>query len=296
MLKKTLFAALFVSIVLSLPALAIEAPEGVTIPFEGINQSYTATQFNDVLVAYGLMLSPEAAKHVPSSFAIVDGDAVNFKDKSMAYVAGDYHTILTAYGLSLSAENVSSKLGSIKAYAHVKDGKVVFSTKPIAYTPSEWKTILGAYSVAPKMAVGDGDIDGDGVVDSKDACPGTPREVKVDERGCWSYPSKLLFDFNKAEIRPEYLSRLDEAKKVFDAHPYMTVVIVGHTDDVGADDYNMELSKKRAWSVNDYLINQVGIDSGRLKMIGRGESEPAYPNDSDENRQKNRRVEFIPKM
>ncbi len=146
------------------------------------------------------------------------------------------------------------------------------------------------------MVAGDGDIDGDGVVDSKDACPGTPREVKVDERGCWSYPSKLLFDFDKAEIRPEYLSRLDEAKKVFDAHPYMTVMIVGHTDDVGADDYNMELSKKRAWSVNDYLINQVGIDSGRLKMIGRGESEPAYPNDSDENRQKNRRVEFVPKM
>ena len=293
---KQFFAALFVSIVLSLPALAIEAPEGVTIPFEGINQAYTATQFNDVLVAYGLMLSPEAAKHVPSSFAIVDGDAVNFKDKSMAYVAGDYHTILTAYGLSLSAENVSSKLGSITAYAHVKDGKVVFSTKPIAYTPSEWKTILSAYSAAPKMVAGDGDIDGDGVVDSKDACPGTPREVKVDERGCWSYPSKLLFDFDKAEIRPEYLSRLDEAKKVFDAHPYMTVMIVGHTDDVGADDYNMELSKKRAWSVNDYLINQVGIDSGRLKMIGRGESEPAYPNDSDENRQKNRRVEFVPKM
>ena len=293
---KQFFAALFVSIVLSLPVLAIEAPEGVTIPFDGINQAYTATQFNDVLVAYGLMLSPEAAKHVPSSFAIVDGDAVKFKDKSMAYVAGDYHTILTAYGLSLSVENVSSRLGSITAYAHVKDGKVVFSTKPIAYNPSEWKTILSAYSVAPKMVAGDGDIDGDGVVDSKDACPGTPREVKVDERGCWSYPSKLLFDFDQAEIKPEYLSRLDEAKKVFDAHPYMTVVIVGHTDDVGADDYNMELSKKRAWSVNDYLINQVGIDSGRLKMIGRGESEPAYPNDSDENRSKNRRVEFIPKM
>ncbi len=51
---KQFFAALFVSIVLSLPALAIEAPEGVTIPFEGINQAYTATQFNDVLVAYVL--------------------------------------------------------------------------------------------------------------------------------------------------------------------------------------------------------------------------------------------------
>ena len=293
MLRKIL-VTLFITLMVSSPAMAIEPPEGVTIPFEGKNEAYTATQFNDVLVAYGLMLTPEAAKHVPSSFAIVEGDAIKFKSKSMAYVAGDYHTILTAYGLTLSPENVSAKLGMIKAYAHVKDGTIVFSTKPIAYNPPEWKTILSAYSVAPKMV--DGDIDGDGVADSKDACPGTPREVKVDERGCWSYPAKLLFDFDKAEIKPEYLSRLDEAKKVFDAHPYMTVVIVGHTDDVGADDYNMELSKKRAWSVSDYLINQVGIESGRLKMIGRGESEPAFPNDTDENRAKNRRVEFIPEM
>ena len=295
MLKK-LLAAFFITFIMSSPVMAIEPPEGVTVPFEGINQAYTAAQFNEVLKAYGLMLSPEAAKHVPSSFAIVEGDAVKFKDKSMAYVAGDYHTILTAYGLTLSPENVSAKLGSIKAYAHVKDGSVVFSTKPIAYNPPEWKTILRAYDVAPKIAAGDGDIDGDGVVDSKDACPGTPREVKVDERGCWSYPTKLLFDFDKAEIRPEYLSRLDETKNVFDAHPYMTVEVIGHTDDVGADEYNMELSKNRAWAVSDYLIKQVGIESGRLKMIGRGESEPAYPNDSDANRQKNRRVEFIPKM
>lgn len=295
MLKK-LLATLFITFIMSSPVMAIEPPEGATIPFEGINQAYTATQFNDVLVAYGLMLSPEAAKHVASSYAIVDGDAVKFKDKSMAYVAGDYHTILTAYGLTLSAENVSAKLGSIKAYAHVKDGKVVFSTKPIAYNPSEWKTILGAYSVAPKMVAGDGDIDGDGVVDSKDACPGTPREVTVDERGCWSYPAKVLFDFDKAEIKPEYLSRLDEAKKVFDAHSYMKVTIVGYTDDTGTTEYNMDLSKKRAWSVSDYLINQVGIDASRVKIEGRGESNPAYPNDSDENRQKNRRVEFVPEM
>jgi len=147
MLKK-LLVALFITFIVSLPVMAIEPPEGVTIPFEGINQAYTATQFNDVLEAYGLMLSPEAAKNVPSSFAKVDEDTVKFGDKSMAYTAGDYHSILTAYGLALTPDNVSSKLGSINAYASVKDDKVVFSDKPITYKPSDWEIILSAYSKA----------------------------------------------------------------------------------------------------------------------------------------------------
>ena len=65
----------------------------------------------------------------------------------MAYTAGNYNTILTAYGLVLTSDNVSS-LESIKAYASVKDDKVVFSDKPIAYKPVEWEIILGAYSKA----------------------------------------------------------------------------------------------------------------------------------------------------
>ena len=93
------------------------------------------------------MLSPDAAKNMPSSFAKVDGDTIKFSEKSMAYTAGVYNTILTAYGLVLTSDNVSS-LESIKAFASVKDDKVVFSDKPIAYKPEEWETILGAYSKA----------------------------------------------------------------------------------------------------------------------------------------------------
>lgn len=305
MLRK-MICALSVTFILSLPAMAIEPPEGVTIPYIKINQAYTASQFNEVLEAFGLMFSPEASTTVPMSFAKVDGDNITYGSLSMTYLPSTYHSILTAYGLELTPDGVKSKMGSIDYYAKVKDGSVVFTDNAYyAYNPPEWELILGAYSKAMVAAAApqapapkpvDGDSDGDGVVDSKDACPGTPKGVKVDERGCWSYPATMLFDFDKADIRPEYLSHLDEAKKVFDAHPSMTVKIVGYTDDTGSPEYNMGLSKRRASSVRDYLINQVGIDPNRVKTDGLGESNPAYPNDSDANRQKNRRVEFVPEM
>ena len=148
MLKK-MIAALFITFVMSFPVMAIEPPEGVAIPYEGINQAYTASQFNEVLEAFGLMLSAEAAKNVPSSFAKVEGDTVTFGDNSMAYMSSDYHSILAAYGLALTPDDVSSKLGSMDSYATVKDGKVVFSDRGnLTYNPSEWKAILGAYSKA----------------------------------------------------------------------------------------------------------------------------------------------------
>ena len=140
MLKK-MIAALFITFIMSFPVMAIEPPEGVAIPYEGVNQAYTASQFNEVLEAFGLMLSAESAKNVPSSYAKVEGDTIKFGDSSMAYLA--------AYVLALTPDDVSSKLGSIDSYATVKDGKVVFSDRGnLTYNPSEWKAILGAYSKA----------------------------------------------------------------------------------------------------------------------------------------------------
>jgi hypothetical protein len=103
--------------------------------------------FNEVLEAYGLKLSVETAKNVPTSYAKVEGDTIMFTDKPFAYTPEAYHSILIAYGLVLSAEKVSDKYGSI-GYASVKDGKIVFGKNSVAYNPEEWKTILSAYSKA----------------------------------------------------------------------------------------------------------------------------------------------------
>jgi OmpA-OmpF porin, OOP family len=69
------------------------------------------------------------------------------------------------------------------------------------------------------------------------------------------------------------------------------VLIMGHTCNIGSDRYNQDLSEKRAAAVKDYLVG-TGIDAGRLRSKGYGESRPAVPNDSEAGREQNRRVEL----
>jgi len=76
------------------------------------------------------------------------------------------------------------------------------------------------------------------------------------------------------------------------ANPNMEVEIAGYSDAQGSDNYNRELSQKRANSVRDYIIGQ-GIPSARLVAIGYGEQNPIATNDTDDGRAKNRRVEFV---
>src|SRR5690606_29931411 len=73
-------------------------------------------------------------------------------------------------------------------------------------------------------------------------------------------------------------------------YPDSNVLIVGHTDSVGADTYNMTLSQRRAESAASYLRQQ-GVDAGRIRTEGRGEIEPVADNSTDAGRQENRRVE-----
>ncbi|GAB6192280.1 OmpA family protein [Desulfocastanea catecholica] len=296
MLKKTLFVLMAV-FAISMPAVAIELPAGATPTFEKSSTAYSSSyQFNSFLEAYGLNLTPEAVSGVPSSYAKASGDQVVFNKVPVAYSPAQYHTIFTAYGLELTPEAVNEL--SVSSYAKVVDDTIVFGKDSIAYGGEEWTEILSAYSL-PVVAVAVptiGDEDGDGVPDDRDACPGTPKGVVVDERGCWAAEDKLLFDFDKAVIKKDYYPVLDETKVIFDAYPEMTVQIDGHTDSVGTDAYNQKLSERRANAVMKYLVNEVGISADRLTAVGHGEAKPAYPNDTPENRAKNRRVEFTPTM
>ena len=139
----------------------------------------------------------------------------------------------------------------------------------------------------------DGDDDEDGVRNSKDRCPNTPKLVRVDDRGCWA-SRDVYFETNSAvidESSKELLRTLGVA--VLKANPDLRVRVDGHTDSRGSDAYNQQLSQKRAAAVRDFFIAE-GIDPKRLESRGFGESEPAAPNDSAENMRLNRRVEFTP--
>ena len=106
--------------------------------------------------------------------------------------------------------------------------------------------------------------------------------------------NNIHFEVNSAEIIPRSYAEVKRFADMMQEHPDKSFEIVGHTDDQGADDYNLDLSKQRSESVKKALI-EMGISADRLTTNGFGESQPLAENGTPEGRAKNRRVEFIVK-
>ena len=104
--------------------------------------------------------------------------------------------------------------------------------------------------------------------------------------------SNLLFDFNKANIKPEHVQEINRLAKQLNKYDLHKLKIVGHTDDIGHPEYNQKLSEERAQSVASIFVQQ-GFKQNDLTVLGRGSSQPFVPNTSDENRANNRRVAVI---
>jgi len=101
----------------------------------------------------------------------------------------------------------------------------------------------------------------------------------------------VYFETGKATLKPESDKALNLLYTALTDKPNMKIEIGGHTDDVGDDKANLKLSQERAHAVKQYLV-QKGIQPDRLIPKGYGEKQPAFPNDTPENRQKNRRTEI----
>lgn len=141
------------------------------------------------------------------------------------------------------------------------------------------------------------DADGDGIVDSEDKCPLEPGIEKT--RGCLPRALKrfhgtirgIRFETGSAKLKRASFGTLDAAVRVLKRYPELRVEVGGHTDDQGDDDDNMRLSKDRADTVRDYLIEK-GIEAERVIAVGYGETKPIAKNTTNFGRTKNRRVEF----
>jgi len=106
-----------------------------------------------------------------------------------------------------------------------------------------------------------------------------------------TFDSGILFDIDKSELRPVSQTNLTELAKILNKYPDTNILIEGHTDDTGSDDYNMTLSKDRAQSVALYMAT-IEVKSARFSTAGYGEAQPIVMNDTPEGRQKNRRVDI----
>lgn len=102
----------------------------------------------------------------------------------------------------------------------------------------------------------------------------------------------VFFDFDQSDLKPESLSSLTRLNNFLKENPSLSISIIGHTDNVGNPSYNNNLSLMRAESVREYLLS-MGILPSRLAVSGMGDQQPLRPNDSEENRAFNRRIEII---
>jgi OOP family OmpA-OmpF porin len=103
----------------------------------------------------------------------------------------------------------------------------------------------------------------------------------------------IEFDFDKSNVRPQYHDEIKQVADFMIKYPDTKVAIEGHTDNIGTAEYNQKLSERRANSVKNYIIDNFGIDAKRLRAEGFGETRPIADNNTDEGRQRNRRVESV---
>ena len=102
---------------------------------------------------------------------------------------------------------------------------------------------------------------------------------------------RLNFDFDKSVVKPQYFELLRNVKDYVEQNDFR-LTIIGHTDSKGTDAYNMALGMRRAVAVRDKLL-EFGLDPARIVGVeSRGESQPIAPNDTDEGRFQNRRIQF----
>ncbi len=289
-MKKLLFTILTAASLaaFAMPAAAVELKAPATgvpsayatvskdgkIDYDKSPTAFCSKSFDKILQAYGGSLKAEAVKGVPTSYATVTDGKVVLNDTAIAYEPVQYHSILTAYGFELSPEDAKAAFNAID-YAKVVDGKIVFAKVCVAYSGVELAQILAAYKL-PVVA----------------AAPAPAPPPKA-EKKVWVVNADTLFDFDKAIIKPQYYSLLDDIVNTMKNEPNLKAEIQGHTDSVGTNKYNQGLSERRAKAVLTYLTKN-NINASRLTAVGFGEEKPVATNKTKAGRAQNRRVEVHP--
>lgn len=117
-----------------------------------------------------------------------------------------------------------------------------------------------------------------------------PETVPEEKEVVETIELEVLFDFDKATIKSAFEPQFEEIARALRENPDQTITIEGHTDWIGTEEYNQGLSERRANAVKEKLVDEYGIDPGRLDTRGYGESRPVADNETAAGRQQNRRA------
>ena len=117
-------------------------------------------------------------------------------------------------------------------------------------------------------------------------------QTRDSARGLIVNMSDVLFDTGSHTLKPGAREKLAKISGIVLAHPGLSLQIEGHTDSVGGDEYNQQLSERRAASVRDFLVQQ-GVAAASASARGFGKAQPVAANETAEGRQRNRRVELV---
>ena len=241
------------------------------------------------------------------------------RDKKIGWIMGLAAPLALTMGLGITGDVVAAEMSYVGAAATVLktgSGECVKSLGPFspmeecgdvsAVADSDGDGVPDDRDKCPGTPAGvqvdeDGcplDSDGDGVPDYKDKCPGTPPGARVDANGCEIIADLTIdlvndeFEFDSARLKPDMEAALDDvAARVAASKGDETLLVVGHTDSIGSEAYNMDLGQRRADATASYLVGQ-GVNPSTKSM---GESQPVADNSTKAGRAKNRRVEILTK-
>jgi outer membrane protein OmpA-like peptidoglycan-associated protein len=199
----------------------------------------------------------------------------------------------TLYGIALLAAAQTAVVG---CYKHAQRGAVIGGGAGAvvggAIGAATGSTVKGAI-IGAAVGGAAGAIIGDQMdrhaKEIDQSVPGA-EVVRVGEGIAVKFDSGILFAFNSDELQSEGRRNLTQLAASFDKYEDSDLMIVGHTDAVGSESYNEDLSERRAEAARRFLVAQ-GVSADRIRTAGRGELEPIASNDSEAGRQENRRVE-----
>jgi len=232
----------------------------------------------------------------------------DFFNSQVQIVAAEYDELMAKYRIldAMGVMVVAISGNDVKYFENVglvkdKESEVVLDELPV-YLDSDNDKIPDNQDICDNTLKGDsvmpfgckkiiGDKDDDGVKDDEDMCPHTPLGFDVDKKGCpRSHTLDLSFNRLSDEVVPKSRLQVQQFARFLKENPLYNALIIGHTDNVGTDKENVNLSLRRAKQVKKLLISY-GIDEVRLHADGRGESAPIADNTTAEGKAKNRRTE-----